>query len=242
TDAKLIGRDRFLLFMFIFVVYIAAALRLLLPWANNYLGEAGILPNNYISESLSDFYPMIVAYMAIFTGGLLIGMVVGFIVLDEKDQNTLKAMLISPLPLKQYVLYRIGLPTVLAFIVILTMIIAINQALLPIWQLILIAAGGALTSPIAALFFAVVAENKVAGFAYGKFVGIAGWIIAGSWFVPEPYQWLFGLFPPYWISKAYWMAFEGRSFWWVALIIGVISQLALINLLIQRFNKVAYAT
>jgi fluoroquinolone transport system permease protein len=242
TDAKLIGRDRFLIFMFIFVVYIAGALRFLLPWANDYLTESGILPNTTITENLADFYPMIVAYMAIFTGGLLIGLVVGFILLDEKDQNTLKVMLVSPLPLRQYVLYRIGLPTILAFVVILAMVLVINQATLPLWQMILIAAGGALSAPIAALFFAVFAENKVAGFAYGKFVGLAGWIIAGSWFVSEPFQWLFGIFPPFWVSKAYWLALEGRSIWWLSLIIGVALQLAPINWLIRRFNKVAYAT
>jgi fluoroquinolone transport system permease protein len=241
TDARLIGRDRFLIFMFIFIVYIAGALRFLLPWADNYLAEAAILPNEFIAERLADFYPMIVAYMAIFTGALIIGMVVGFVLLEEKDQNTLKAMLVSPLPLQQYIVYRVGLPALLAFVVILAMILGINQALLPLWQLGLISAAGALTAPIAALFFAVFAENKVAGFAYGKFVGLAGWVIAGSWFVPEPLQWLFGIFPPYWVSKAYWLALEGRSIWWLALIIGVVLQLALINWLIRRFSKVAYS-
>lgn len=242
TDAKLIGRDRFLVFMFIFVVYIAGTLRFLLPWANNYLSDSGILPNTLMSESLADFYPMIVAYMALFTGALLVGMVVGFILLDEKDQNTLKVLLISPLPLRQYLLYRVSLPAVLSFFIILAMVLVINQALLPLWQMVLLSAGAALMGPIAALFFGVFAENKVAGFAYGKFVGLAGWIIAGSWFVPEPIQWLFGLFPPFWVSKAYWLALEGRGFWWVSLIVGIVLQLALINWLIQRFNKVAYNT
>jgi len=65
-------------------------------------------------------------------------------------------------------------------------------------------------------------------------------LILLAWFVSEPFQWLFGLFPPFLISKAYWMAFEGNNFWWIALIIGIILQLGLIVVLMKQFNKTAY--
>lgn len=61
-----------------------------------------------------------------------------------------------------------------------------------------------------------------------------------GWFVPEPYQWLLGLFPPFWISKAYWMALEGRGWWWVALLAGVVLQLGVISWLAKRYDRVAY--
>ena len=240
SDAKLLRRDRFPLFMFGFVIYIVVALRLLLPWANGYLTENGILPNETIALSLSDFYPMLVAYMAIFTGALMVGTVIGFMLLDEKDHQTLHAMLVTPVSLDQYVLYRVGLPVVMAFVIIVGMVLGIGQALVPWWQLLLIAAGGALTAPITTLFYATFAENKVQGFAYAKFTGVAGWIIMLGWFVPPPYQWLFGLFPPFWIAKAYWMAFAGQPLWWLALIVGIVLQLALIRWLMSLFNKAAY--
>ena len=240
NDLKLIGRDSFLLFMFLFAIIIAVVLRFGMPWLNNILIENGVMPSQTFAMSLADVYPMLVAYMAIYTGALLVGTIFGFVLLDEKDQNTIKAMLVTPVPLKRYVLYRVGGPAILAFFIILGMAYFINQALLPWWQMILISAGGALTAPIISLFFATVAENKVQGFAYSKFGGISGWTILIGWFVPEPWQWLIGLFPPWWISKAYWLALEGRSWWWIALIIGVVLQIALINWLMQQFNKVAY--
>lgn len=240
NDLKLIGRDSFLLFMFLFAIIIAVVLRFGMPWLNNILIENGVMPSQTFAMSLADVYPMLVAYMAIYTGALLVGTVFGFVLLDEKDQNTIKAMLVTPVPLKRYVLYRVGGPAILAFVIILGMAYFINQALLPWWQMILISAGGALTAPIISLFFATVAENKVQGFAYSKFGGISGWTILIGWFVPEPWQWLIGLFPPWWISKAYWLALEGRNGWWIVLIIGVVLQIALINWLMQQFNKVAY--
>lgn len=240
NDAKLIGRDSFLIFMFLFAAVIAIVLRFGLPWMNSYLAEKGVLPGETISMSLSDIYPMFVAYLAFYTGALLVGTIFGFVLLDEKDNNTLKAMLITPVPLKHYVAYRVGLPAVMAFFITLGMALLINQVLLPLWQMVLVAAGASLTAPIVALFFATFARDKVQGFAYSKFGGISGWAFLIGWFVPEPWQWLIGLFPPFWVGKAYWLALGGVNWWWVALIVAVILQLALIRLLIERFNKVAY--
>lgn len=240
TDVKLFGRDRFPLFMFLFVVYIAVALRFLLPWANDYLANENVLPNEFIASYLSDYYPVIVAYMAFYTGALIIGTVVGFVMLDEKDHNTLRAMLVTPVPLREYLVYRAGLPAVLGFVIVVAMVLGINQALVPWWQLLLLAGGASLFAPIVTLFYANFAENKVQGFAYSKFTGVSGWIIMLGWFIPEPFQWLFGLFPPFWISKAYWMAFAGNGWWWGALFLGIVLQLGVIYWLVQRFQRVAY--
>ncbi len=240
NDAKLIGRDSFLIFMFVFAAIIATVLRLGMPALNSYLIETGVMPGEMITISFSDVYPMIVAYMALYTGALLVGTVFGFVLLDEKDQNTLKAMLVTPVPLRKYVAYRVSMSAVFAFVIVLGMVLIINQALLPLWQMILFAAAGALAAPIVTLFFAVLAENKVQGFAYSKFGGISGWFIMIGWFIPQPWQWICGIFPPFWIAKAYWLALDGNSWWWVVLLLGIVLELALIGWFIQRFNKVAY--
>ena len=239
NDARLISRDSFLTFMLVYAAIIAFVLRFGLPWLNQYFIDQGVMPGDRISISLADIYPMIVAYMGIYVGCVLIGSVFGFLLLDEKDQNTLRAMLVSPVPVEQYLLYRIGIPSFLAFFVIIFMWQIINQALLPIWQVLLISAAGALAAPIIALFFATYAENKVQGFAYSKFVGTSGLVFLIGYFVAEPWQWLFGLFPPFWVGKAYWMALEGRPGWIVALVIGVLLQLLLIRFLAQQFKRMA---
>jgi hypothetical protein len=69
--------------MFGFIAYIAGVLRFLLPWFNAYLAEKGIWPNELIAHSLSDCYPMIVAYMAFCTDALIVGSIQGFMLVDE---------------------------------------------------------------------------------------------------------------------------------------------------------------
>ena len=240
SDAKVIGRDRFPLFMLLFAVYLAVVLRYAIPWVNTYLAENGILPNETISQSLSDYYPMIIAFLVFFSGALIVGSVFGFVLLDEKDDGTIRAMLVTPVPIDQYALYRVGVPAIFAFFLVAGIFLFVNQALVPLWQLLFLSAGAALTAPITSLFLATFAENKLQGFAYGKFTGIGGWFIMLGWFVGEPLQWLFGVFPPFWIAKAYWMALAGNGLWWVALIVGIVLQVGMLSWLMKRFNVVAY--
>ncbi len=235
NDVKLIGRDTFLIGMFSYAIMMALVLRFGLPWAVDFFAE-----NQLLEQPLQDWYPMFIAFGAIFAGGMLAGMMFGFMLLDEKEDNTLQAMLVTPLPVQHYIAYRIAIPAALAFFVILLDFLIINVALPPVLPMVLIAVGGALTAPITTLFFIVFARNKVQGFALTKFTGIAGLLIIAAWFVPEPVEFLFGLFPPYWVSKAYWLVLEGNPLWVLALVAGVVLQLALIFWLARRFNQVIY--
>lgn len=61
----------------------------------------GVLPSETLTSTLADFYPMIVAFMVIFTGALLAGTIFGFMLLDEKEDNTIKAMLVTPVSFHQ---------------------------------------------------------------------------------------------------------------------------------------------
>jgi fluoroquinolone transport system permease protein len=240
NDVKLIRRDSFMLLLLGFILWISLILRYVLPWLNGYLAATGVLPGESVDATLAEYYPLIIGYLAIFEGALIVGFLFGFILLDEKDDNTLLAMLVTPLPLRQYLMYRVVLPCVLAFVVILAMTLFIGVALPSFWQLLLIAAGASLAAPIASLFFGIFAENKVQGFAYSKFSGLAGMLIIASWFVSEPLQWGFGIFPPFLISKAYWMAVEGSGLWWMILLAGVVLQIALIAWMMRVFTRVMY--
>ncbi len=240
NDVKLITRDSFLVSMFFFVVLIALALRFGLPWLNGYLESRGVLPNQSDSRNLADFYPLVIAFMVIFQGPMIAGAIFGFSLLDEKDDNTIKAMLVTPVPFDRYVRYRISVPMAIGVLIVVFQVWFIGLAVVPFWQLLLLSVGASMVAPIAALFYAVTAENKVQGFAIAKFVGLVGWVILLAWFVSEPWQWLFGLFPPFLVSKAYWMALDANPMWWAALILGVLLQTGMLILLVARFHKVAY--
>lgn len=235
-DARLVSRDQFLLMMGGYIIGLTVVLRFALPWLNTTLAERELLP-----VALETLYPMLIAFIALFNGALLGGTITGFLLLDEREDNTIRAMLVTPLPVTTYLTYRALLPTAIGFALVTAQLVLLNNLVpLPPGQILLLALGASLTAPIAALFFATFAENKVQGFALLKFTGIGGFIIGAGWFVAEPLQWLFGLFPPFWVSKAYWLALDGRDLWWAALVVGVVLQILLVVGLLRRFNRVIY--
>ncbi len=235
NDLRLIGRDSFLSGMIVFLLLVAVGLRFALPWL-----QERIAASPEFGFDLAELYPMLISYVAMFLAAMLSGIITGFMLLDERDDNTLKALLVTPLPLNHYIAHRVATATAIAFCITIAEVLIINQAVLPLWQLIPLAAGGALIAPAVTLFFATFAENKVQGFALNKILGGLGLLLVAAWFVPEPWQYLFGLFPPYWLAKAYWAAYAGDVAWLLYLALGVILNCAMIAVFIRRFQRVAY--
>lgn len=235
NDVRLIGRDSFLSGLLMYVLVTAVFMRFALPWLHD-----AVAANPDFTFKVSDFYPLIVGYIVLFLGAAMAGMMIGFVLLDERDDNTIKALLVTPMPIRHYLAYRLGVPMLLATGIIIFEILVMNQALVPLWQIILLALAASLIAPCITLILATFAENKVQGFAMLKMISSSGLIILAAWFVPEPFQFLFGIFPPYWIVKAYWLAFAGNDAWWICLLIGVIMLIGTLFWLSRRFEKVAY--
>lgn len=236
-DLKQILRDQTLAPMMALGVVIAVVIRHLLPMIDQQLALRGVLPNPSLDTRLSDVFPMLVTYFGFFNGAQLVGVIFGFLLVEEKDQRTLIAIEVTPTSMKRYALCRLLLPTALGFVTCTMMVLIINQAVLPLGKLVLLALCASPTSPIIALFLATYSDNKIEAFAVAKFAGIGGLTILFGWFVPGPAQWLFGLFPPFLASKAYWMALEGEPLWWLAGLAGFALQIGLVVLLAHQFQR-----
>lgn len=235
NDARLIGRDSFVLGMAGFAIGMAVLLRFALPW----LAEL-VDANPDLGINARDYFPLLVGYMVVFQGAMLGGVMIGFILLDERDDNTLKALLVTPLPLAYYLAYRLLVPSLIAFVLVVGELLIVNQVLIPLVQLLPIAAVASLVGAASALFLASFASNKVEGFAMLKIIGGSGLLLFAAWFLVMPVQLLVGLFPPYWAVKAYWMAVAGDPNWPLALGIGLLTMSGLLALLVSRFRQVVY--
>ncbi|MEM6529708.1 MAG: hypothetical protein AAF653_15520 [Chloroflexota bacterium] len=236
NDARIITRDSFMIAMTAYVIGITVVARYAVPWLNETLAA-----QEGIGFSLVDYYPLIVAYIAVFNGSLLGGMIIGFLLLEERESNTMTALLVTPISMPVYLLYRVLVPALVGFVLVFVQLMLLgNLAPLPMWQMALVATGSGLTAAIAALFFATFAENRVQGFALMKITGIAGFVIIGAWFVAAPLQYLFGLFPPYWVSKAYWLAVDGNALWPLFLLVGFVLQILFCGLMVYHFNRTIY--
>lgn len=207
-----------------------------LPEIDAALARNGLMPSPTSALRFADLYPLFVTFVGHWQGALMPGVVFAFLLLDEKEDRTLLAMRVTPVPFLHYIGYRVALPTLLAFGFSLVLIPIIGFNAVPGWQLVILALGSCLTAPLVTLLIAHYANDKVQGFALNKFGGVAGLIILFGWFVPEPWQWLLCVFPPFLIAKAYWLAGSGDPTWWVAWGLGVVAQLGLLRWMVRRFR------
>jgi fluoroquinolone transport system permease protein len=233
TDLKLIGRDRFILGIVVFILSVALIVRFVLPPLSD-----GLLQGR--GFDLSPYFPLITSYIAVFVGVQLGGIVFGFTLLEAREDGTLRAVLASPLPIATYLAYRTSAPIVLGCFVIPAMAVIVGVAVPGVVALLGVAVVGSISGAIWALFVATFADNKVHAFALMKIVGGAGPILIGAYFLREPWQYVAGFVPPFWAMKAFWVAEAGGSWWWVHLVVGTAVSAMVLALLLRRFRRVAY--
>ncbi|HVS03534.1 MAG TPA: hypothetical protein VMT16_12245, partial [Thermoanaerobaculia bacterium] len=177
------------------------------------------------------FLPLVVAGM--------MGTVVGFLLLDQRDDQTMTALLVTPLSLGDYLRYRMVVLMLLAALLSCGALLLAGLTETTPLQLVVAAVVAAPLAPIYALFFGTVAANKVQGFALAKIVGIVFVPCIAAYFVTGPWQTLFGVVPHYWPLKVYWLFDAGAVGPALAhALLGLAWQAALLALLARRFAHV----
>ena len=186
---------------------------------------------------LMPYYPLIMSNLLVLMP-ILAGMVVGFLLLDEKDNRTLTALQVTPLTLHGYLAYRIVSPMLVG--IMLTMLVLKIAALttIELYPLLLMAVAVAPLAPLFALFLAAFANNKVQGMALTKVNGILTLPPVVAWFVEGPWQLAFGLVPTFWPCKAVWMYAQGQREYGLYLLLGLLFQLGLLAPMTRRFLRV----
>lgn len=205
VDLKSVSRDSMLLLISVGSLVLALAMRYGVPFVTPHL-------QRLLAVDLADYTPLLMSFVLLIAPEM-VGSLVGFLILDERDEGTLAALLVTPVSLSSYLLYRIGLPVVIAFLVTLLAVPMAGLLTIPFGQLMLAAALAALSGGIVALAVTALAANKVEGFAVLKMLQGLQALPLVAWFLPVPWQWLVGFVPTYWPAAVYWRMAVGESYW-----------------------------
>lgn len=231
-DLRSIGRDPFLRWMSLLGVGMA----LLVRWGIPPLGDWLAAEHGF---DLRPYYPLLMSFMLVLMP-LLAGVVLGFVLLDQKDDQTLTALQVTPLQLDGYLRYRLG--TAMLISALLTAIVVKVSSLVPVAPLPLLVMALAVSplAPFFALFLASFAANKVQGMALTKANGILTLPPVVAWFVAPPWQHAFGLAPTYWPSKAFWSYAESGDIAWGLWLTGLVFMLLCTAAMLRRYLKIVH--
>jgi fluoroquinolone transport system permease protein len=230
-DAHNVARDSMLRWIALFT----PAFGLLFRFAVPPVADALHLRFNF---DLVAYYPLLMSFLPLIVTGM-IGTVVGFLLLDQRDDQTLTALLVTPLSLRDYLRYRLGGLMLLSVGVGAIMVpLAGLTATTPL-QAVVSAVTAAPLAPIYALFLGTIAANKVQGFALAKAAGIVMVPCIVAYFVTGPWQSTFGIVPHYWPLKVFWLFDAGATrAALVHALIGLVWQAVLLMVLVRHFSHV----
>lgn len=230
-DARNIRRDDLLRWIIFAPVAMALLIRFLFPIVLVRVGEI-------LQFDLMPYYEPVTSFMIILLTPYLAGLVIGFLLLDQRDDGTLTALQVTPLSLNGYLLYRLTMPMLLSMVMTLVAAPLSGVVNIGFGRLVLTAVCAAPFAPIFALLLASLAQNKVQGFAITKVAGIILVPPLLAYFITAPWTMILGIFPTYWPAMTLWSAQADESIFWFYWGFGLIYQFAVLFLLTRRFNKV----
>jgi len=221
NDLRRMIRDQFIVGLLVFVVAMSVGLRFALPALDELLqGRSGLV--------LSEYFPLFASYLATSTGAVMAGLILGILLIENREQDTLSALRVSPLPLGRLLMIEGIFAWTVSVVLTLVSVTITGIGLPALHELVLFALACSLFAPLIMLTIASFCANKLEAFALLKILNI---LVIGpmvAFFVPEPWQYFAAIFPPYGIMKAWWIACSGGGFgdYWHWLLIGVVVQVA----------------
>ena len=229
-DLKSVARDSMLRWLVGMPLVVAFAFRWGVPVVNALLLER-------YGFDLTPYYPLLTSFLVLMVPTLM-GSVVGFLLLDQRDDRTLGALQVTPLTVGGYLAYRIAVPMAVSVPVMMASIGIADLVTMGVVPAFAAAVQAAPAAPLYALFVAAFAANKVQGFALLKAVGVLTWPPVFAWFVASPWQVAFGIVPLYWPLKLFWMLAAGEPGVALYFLAGLAYQGLLVAILVRRLKTV----
>ena len=180
-DARGIARDSFLLWIALYPLVLVALLRLVLPW----IPVDGIAL--YLAPASAILAPS------------LVGILLGFSLIEEREQKTWELLRVLPLRERTLWGYLIGGSLALAVALSLACSAIYGRAPTAPGRFLLMTAAAALVAPTLAMLLAAVARDKIQGLALGKILSAPSAAPVLAFFIPTAWQPLLFWSPWYWI-------------------------------------------
>ena len=195
-----IRHDSMMLFMFFAPLLFGLMGRYLIPGLAEVNDFDIILIADYVLVGLAIMMP------------LLYGALVGFSILDDRDDNILMTIKVSPLSIHQYLSFRLIMATILSFLAVIFILWFSDIVVFALTDLLLIAFLASLSAPAIALFINVIAKNKIEGFAIMKGVQIVLLVPLISLYFTDYKELFFSIVPGYWPTKVISIVVKGEGF------------------------------
>lgn len=176
-----------------------------------------ILP--YIEENtgfvIGMYADVIIAVFALMMP-MIFGALIGFSILDDRDDNVLMTIKVTPLGLQRFFSFRLIMIFIFAIMASIFVILFADIGDLALSRVIAISIVSSLSAPLTGLFINSFASNKIEGFAIMKGFGVLIFIPLVSLFVFDFKELFFAFAPGFFPAKAVSALVRGDQFMYLS--------------------------
>lgn len=182
-------RDPMVSLLLIYPIILALVVRFGVPFAEDKFGFP-----------LTPYYHIIIGALLLFVT-ILTGTVIAFSILDDRDNNILYAIDVSPISFNTFIGLRFIMCFVLTYISS-VLAILISGIEVPLYAMLLISISISLFASLSAMFINCFSNNKIEGFAVMKGGGSIIIFPIVAMFFTDKKEFFFGFEPNFWTVKA----------------------------------------
>lgn len=191
SEAKKWLRDSMMTFMLMYPLLFGIIGRWIVPW----ITDAG-------GFNLDPFMHIVLAALLLMAPHIF-GALIGFSILDDRDDHIFTSIQVTPLSIGQFLAFRLSMALVLAFLTCIYIILFSDLLVLTLIEVVLIAVVACLSAPMVGMLINAFAKNKIEGFAMMKgIVAILMIFPVASLFFTDGKEWFFAFTPGFWPAKA----------------------------------------
>ena len=168
----------------------------------------------------------------------IFGAIIGFSILDDRDDNIFTSIKVTPLNIINFLLFKVLTVFILSFAACFFVIWFSNIWTLTYYEIIVLALLAAFGAPISGLLINVFAKNKIEGFAIMKGTGIILVFPIVALFFIDIRELFFSFAPGFWVVKALSSIIRGKGLFLTFsqyYLIGII-YLSILNILLFKLT------
>jgi len=184
--------------------------------------------------SMPDMLPPYYLLFDLFLGAmtpLLFCFAAAYVILGEIDDGISKYLAVTPIGKKGYLISRLGIPAIIAFVVSIFELRIFNLTVISFGTVIIIAFMMSFLGLTEALLIVAISSNKVEGMAISKLTGLLFLGLPAPFFLTGKIQYVLFPLPSFWIAK---FVMEKQV---IFMLIGLITSFIWMILLYQKFKK-----
>lgn len=156
----------------------------------------------YYQLNLKSYFLMFDLLMAFITP-FMFSFASTMVILGEIDDNISRYLIVTPLGKTGYLISRLGIPTILAFVITVVLLMIFSLTKITFLSNILISLIALLQATITSMLVISLSSNKLEGMAITKLSGVFIMGILAPFFIFNRVQYILFFLPTFWLSKAF---------------------------------------